>query len=181
MSVYKTGGGGTAAPAPEVRVKACPKCQHNLKRLYSKKKSKFYWFCQNATDACGAIYSEDSAGNPITRQVGREVIPELECPACGQGMVLVSGAKYGSFISCSKKECGYTIDLIDQDKGPGDAPDFRNLAPVCSEDPSHGPMRRRHGRNGSFWGCRQYPSCRSTRQMIQTGSEDDMQADGEGA
>lgn len=157
-----------AIPAPKLREGACPKCCGTLKRLFSRKKKKFYWFCQTATDECGAIYS-DADGEPQTTQITRDPVPDLECPACGRGMVYVVGGKYGAFLSCLDRQCGYTIDLRD----PSQPSSASNLAPLCPSDPAHGHMRRRKGRNGAFWGCRKFPACRSTREMSGATEHDD--------
>jgi ssDNA-binding Zn-finger/Zn-ribbon topoisomerase 1 len=133
----------------------CPDCGDGLKRLYSKKKDRYYWFCQNAQEACGAVFPDD-AGRPNTHRTRKDAPdPSVTCPDCGAPMQLVH-ARTGPFYSCSMyPECRGTVDVTDT----GD------LAPLCPDDPNHGPMRRRKGRNGAFWSCRCYPDCAATREI----------------
>lgn len=144
---------------PEIRPGACPRCGDDLKRVWSSKKQRFYWFCQNGEDICGAIFADD-AGEPRTVQITKEPVPDLTCPACqGASLEFVEGAKFGAFLSCP--ECHETFDLRDQTQPPS----TDNLAPLCPQDESHGHMKRRSGRNGAFWGCRKFPDCKGTRQI----------------
>lgn len=143
-------------PTPEIRHAACPRCGGALKKLWSGKRERHYWFCAAASDECGAIYP-DRDGEPWLRQVSKSPIPDMICPGCGRpSLERVEGGRYGPYLLCA--ECAQSYDLQDQDAPAGAG----NLAPLCSADPRHGHMRRRSGRNGPFWGCRQYPTCRAT-------------------
>jgi ssDNA-binding Zn-finger/Zn-ribbon topoisomerase 1 len=124
----------------------CPACKVALERLYSKKKSKHYWHCPE----CESWFSEKN-GAPMLDQVERgEPDPNVKCPDCQAPMRKISGTKSGPFHSCSRyPDCKGTVDI--QDDG--------SLAPICTEDASHGHMRRHKGQNGPFWGCRRYPDC----------------------
>lgn len=144
---------------PEMRRGACPQCGGDLKRAYSKRKERYYWFCQSAEEVCSAVYSDDD-GEPKLTRTTREPVPGLDCPECGAGMLYVEG-KFGAFLSCSDRDCNMTIDLADPAQPPG--PD--NLPPLCPDDPEHGFMRRRRGKKGDFWGCREYPGCTATEEV----------------
>lgn len=145
---------------PEIRRGACPACGADLKRVWSQKKQKNYWLCLGPEDQCGAIFSADENGEPRTTLITREPVPDLTCPACGDGSLeYVEGAKYGPFLSCPG--CEATVDLADQNAPPSQ----ENMAPLCPDDPEHGHMKRRAGMNGTFWGCRRYPKCHATRQI----------------
>lgn len=135
----------------------CANCNDELKRVYSKKKSRWYWVCQNAEKECGKWYSEKN-GAPVLRPAQKgEPDPDKKCPDCGSaGMRKVSGGSTGDFLSCARyPECKGTVDL--QDDG--------SLASLCHENPDHGPMRRRKGTNGLFWSCRRYPECTATQEI----------------
>lgn len=153
---------------PEIKC-GCPKCGGDLRKIFSKKRDKYYWMCMSATEKCGAFYTSDSQGKPILHHVEKEPVPDVLCPQCGSVMEMVTGGKFGAFLSCSSDTCKMTIDLIDQSANPT----IDNLAPICPTDPNHGHMKRRGGRNGQFWGCRAYPGCTSTRQLNDVGNGED--------
>ncbi len=133
---------------------SCPACRDDLKRVFSKKKSRHFWTCQKKE--CGKWYA-DKNGAPQLRPVAKgEPDESVKCPECGVSMQKLTGAAYGDFYSCSRyPECKTTVDL--QDDG--------SLAPPCPESPEHGPMRRRKGVNGLFWSCRRYPQCTATLEI----------------
>jgi ssDNA-binding Zn-finger/Zn-ribbon topoisomerase 1 len=137
-------------------VYSCPACGDQLKRVFSKKKSRHYWVCQNAEDVCGKWFA-DKNGIPRLRPVTKsDPDVSVKCPDCGSPMQKLTGAAHGDFYSCSRyPECKVTIDL--QDDG--------SLAPPCPDEPEHGPMRRRKGVNGIFWSCRRYPECTATSEI----------------
>lgn len=87
----------------------------------------------------------------------------MKCPKCGAEMVKKSG-KYGEFYSCRNfPKCRYSCDLdgtrdkyrarkgIDKDYG-----DF----PLCNA-----PLVKKHGKNGDFLSCAEYPYCKYSSQM----------------
>lgn len=134
----------------------CPGCGDTLKRIFSKKKQKHYWVCQNGTDKCGAFYS-DADGAPVLKHVTRgEPQVDVPCPDCQSPMRLISGGKNGDFYSCSRyPECKSTVDVDE----------LGNMPPMCPTDDEHGPMRRVKGSNGPFYGCRRYPECTATLEL----------------
>lgn len=129
----------------------CPDCGEPLKRCYSSKKEKHYWFCEAPQEECGAVFADDE-GKPMLHVVKKgEPDASMPCPACGAPMVKITGAKNGDFLSCSTyPNCRATIDIVDGE-----------LPPVCPDDPEHGHMRRREGKNGKFFSCRSYPECKA--------------------
>lgn len=134
----------------------CPACGGDLKQVFSKKKNRHYWVCQNNEETCGKWYA-DKNGAPQLRPVLKgEPDESVKCPGCGSPMQRLTGAAHGDFYSCGRyPECKATVDL--QDDG--------SLAPPCPENPEHGPMRRRKGANGLFWSCRRYPECTATMEI----------------
>lgn len=135
----------------------CPKCRNELKRVYSKKKDKYYWACQGATEECGAWYP-DADGKPKLPPKKSEPLADMPCPECTAPMQRVSGAGKSDFYSCSRyPDCKSTIDCA-----PNGAP-----APMCPHDESHGHMRFVQGRNGAFWSCRAWKSagCNATLEI----------------
>lgn len=121
----------------------CPKCRGALKRIYSRKRSKFYWSCQSAEEECGAWYPDD-AGKPKLPPKKLPPSADMPCPTCAAPMQRVSSATY-DFYSCSKyPDCKTTVDCL-----PDGTP-----APTCPTNEEHGHMRLRAGVNGKFWSCR---------------------------
>lgn len=135
----------------------CPNCGDALKKIWSNRRQKNYFACQAAAEACGKFYSEKN-GAPVKPVSKSEPDPGVPCVDCGAPMQKVVGAAHGDFYSCSKyPECKATVDLID-----GAFP------PPCPNDPEHGPMRRRAGKNGPFLSCRRYPQCDATQELART-------------
>lgn len=133
----------------------CPNCGDVLKKIWSKKKQKNYFACQNAGEACGKFYSEKN-GAPVVPVKKSEPDPGVPCPDCAAPMQKVVGAAHGDFYSCSKyPTCKSTVDLM---------PDG-TFTPACSSNAEHGPMRRRIGKNGPFLSCRRYPECDATQEL----------------
>ena len=88
----------------------------------------------------------------------------FKCPRCGSVLVKRNG-KNGEFWGCSNyPECKATFD---DDNGK---PDFdgkarsarliKNGAPKCPQ--CGNALVKRNGRNGEFWGCSNFPTCRVT-------------------
>lgn len=126
----------------------CPECGDELKRVWSNKKKKHYWLCQNASEACGRFFN-DRDGEPVKPIKKSEPDPTVSCPECEAPMVKIEGGAYGDFYSCSRREqgCKGTVDIL-----PGGS-----LPPLCPNDPEHGPMRFiRDSKNGPFLSCRRY-------------------------
>lgn len=135
----------------------CPNCGDELKKIWSNKKQKNYFACQNAGEVCGKFYSEKN-GAPVVPVKKSEPDPQgPACPECGALTQKVVGAAHGDFYSCSKyPQCKATVDLMPDGTFP----------PACPNDPEHhGPMRRRNGKNGPFLSCRRYPQCDATMEL----------------
>lgn len=133
----------------------CPNCGDELKRIWSNKKQKHYFACQNAGEACGKFYSEKN-GAPVVPVKKSEPDPGVPCPDCAAPMQKITGGAHGDFYSCSKyPECKATVDLMPDGAFP----------PACPVDADHGPMRRRTGKNGPFLSCRRYPECDATQEL----------------
>jgi ssDNA-binding Zn-finger/Zn-ribbon topoisomerase 1 len=123
----------------------CPKCQARgqLKRVYSRRREKWYWVCQTAESECGAWYPDDG-GRPKLPPRKSPPSADMPCPTCAAPMQRVQASTY-DFYSCSKyPACTTTIDCL---------PDGRP-APLCPHNEEHGHMRLRSGVNGKFWSCR---------------------------
>lgn len=148
----------------------CPKCGNDLKRIYSKKKSKHYWVCIGPEELCDAIYSERN-GEPVLLVFG-DPDPTCPCPECGAPMRMVKGGQYGDYWSCmAYPKCKGSLDIM---------PDGE-LPPPCPEDEDHGPMRIRPDKQGKCLGCRRYPEYTATLEMDGSPSRHKKNDDKEGA
>ncbi len=98
-------------------------------------------------------------------------LTEVPCPLCGEPMVLRSGRR-GEFLGCSRyPKCKGTLDFTRDENGkliPEEAPDPSEV-PTCEK--CGAPMVRRKGRYGPFWGCSNYPKCRSIVRIEQSAEE----------
>lgn len=125
----------------------CPCCDSGtLSRWYSAKRRRYYWHCAECD-----TWRPDHGGAPGT-PAPRERAQDVQCWHCGSDHVdMIHSPRTGSYHECAS--CRETWD-----------PD----APMCPDDPEYGPMRRRKGRNGGFFGCRRYPMCVATRSINET-------------
>ncbi len=88
-----------------------PDCK--TKRVWSRKASRFFWFCE-----CGRAFA-DADGQQIAAPLRSDPDPTIECPTCKSPMVRVTGAANGDFYSCSRwPRCQATreIDSEPEDK-----------------------------------------------------------------
>lgn len=140
---------------------SCPSCGDRLKRIYSNRRYRYFWVCAGDRTGCIHWYI-DSDGAPQLRPVAKsDPDPAIRCPDCDAPMCLVTGSVAGDFYSCSRfPDCRGIVDT---------QPDG-SLAPLCPNQPTHGPMRRRNARNGSFWSCRCHPTCTATRELLEIDS-----------
>lgn len=127
----------------------CPECgRESMTRIYSRAKGAYFWHCENPE--CD-VWRPDHDGKPGV-PAEREAAEDVTCWRCGSTEVeRVQSARTGEYLQC--KACRETWD---------------EGAPLCPDDPSHGPMRRRSGRNGEFFGCRRYPECVATRDITES-------------
>jgi DNA topoisomerase I len=118
-------------------------------------------------DDGGIVLEERSNNNGADKPEPTDV----PCPLCGEKMVVRSGRR-GEFLGCSRyPDCKGTLDFtLDENGGivPEEAPDPSD-APTCEKCGAI--MVRRKGRFGPFWGCSNYPKCRSIVRIEQTPEE----------
>lgn len=69
------------------------------------------------------------------------------CPRCGEKMVLRFG-RYGAYLSCTKKECGYTEKRMEK------------VGMKCPEEGCEGEIVEKRTKKGKiFYGCTNFPNC----------------------
>ena len=84
------------------------------------------------------------------------------CEKCGKPMLVRMG-RYGKFIACSGfPECKNTKQIEDASEG-GDSEQDKEEAPQC--ELCGNVMVKKRGRFGMFWGCSNYPTCKSIKPL----------------
>jgi len=88
-----------------------------------------------------------------------KVMTDIDCPQCKEGKLQKVWARSKYFYGCSRyPECNYSAPIEELNFNKEDyAEDFNweQPCPICS-----GEMKVRHGRYGSFLGCKNYPECK---------------------
>ena len=88
----------------------------------------------------------------------------INCPKCGASLEKKKG-KYGEFLSCSNyPDCTYSKDIDDKNKKNESASEnkLEIKCPKCGAR-----MVKRKGKRGEFYGCRRYPECTKTIDIIE--------------
>jgi DNA topoisomerase-1 len=107
-----------------------------------------------------------SADKNMRNIKGEETPTDVNCPECGQKMVIKWGRR-GQFLACPNyPTCKTTMNFTKQDDGNIQAQEKETTTekcPVCSGD-----MVVKQGRFGKFLACAKYPDCKGTK-SISTG------------
>ena len=119
----------------------CPACRSVLRRILGKMGP--FWGCTAFPD-CKATLN-DIAGKPST-----DINENYCCPICTRRMVKASK---GNYWFCSGYSKGCKVTLKDEEGFPQAA----QLCPKCKKF-----MVKRNGKNGMFWGCSEFPHCKTT-------------------
>ncbi len=106
------------------------------------------------------------------RNVKREeVLTELTCPKCQQGILAIKFGRNGEFVACNRyPECDFTSDFHRNGDGQilldaASAPETSDvMCNVCGR-----PMVIKKSRFGPFLGCSGYPECSNTRRLGKDG------------
>lgn len=93
------------------------------------------------------------------RKVG---IPSgIECPKCGDHLVIRLGHNGSSFLSCHS--CGFKSDYERDEKGNIRIVEPERIEKTCEK--CGRPMEIKHGRFGAFLACTGYPECKNTQPL----------------
>lgn len=88
---------------------------------------------------------------------------DIECPTCGQQMVIRLG-RNGQFLACSGyPDCKSTSNFTRDEEGkiiPEQPQEVDEECPTCGK-----PMMIRSGRYGQFLACTGYPECKTTKPL----------------
>ncbi|SFM59878.1 type I DNA topoisomerase [Thermodesulforhabdus norvegica] len=85
----------------------------------------------------------------------------VECPRCGNPLVIRLGQNGSSFLSCH--QCGFTSDYERDEKGNIRVVEPEKTDKVCEK--CGRPMQIKHGRFGAFLACTGYPECKNTQPL----------------
>lgn len=87
---------------------------------------------------------------------------DVICDKCSKAMV-VRMSRYGKFLACSGfPECKNTKQIEGNEDGESSDSDGEE-APLCEK--CGGLMAKKRGRFGMFWGCSNYPECKSIKPL----------------
>lgn len=129
----------------------CPECKQGfLKKKKNQKNNTFFWGCSNYPN-CNALF-QDKAGKP-------DIYEKQECFSCKQKTLKKINYAKGVFWKCENESCNATFS--DKNSKPVEKED--NLKPSdkykCLE--CNSPLIKRKGQYGYFWGCSDYPNCKT--------------------
>jgi DNA topoisomerase-1 len=109
-------------------------------------------------------FSDDLSTAERAMDAVREGVNErlnIECPECGEKLVLKFG-KTGPFLGCDKfPECKYTTNFRRTDDGSVEVEKPEETDELCEECGAR--MVVKNGRYGKFLACSRYPECKTTR------------------
>jgi DNA topoisomerase-3 len=141
----------------------CDKCSSLIARIKSKKGT-YFWACQNQK-TCNSLYqdSRGKKGDLIIRV--EQPKGDFPCPKCNKQMLRRQNKTNKEFFwVCSDDKC--KTFCKDDDGKLGKAAEKKAKAtsehkcPKCNE----GRLVKRGGKNGDFWGCNNFPKCKTAVQ-----------------
>ena len=131
---------------------------------------------ENYTGVLGGFYGEfkrllDEATKEL-EQEGKVDLPEEEldavCPKCGRKMVIKRG-RFGKFAACSGyPECKTTLPLDRNGHLAATEKEEEVVVEGMTCRLCGGPVVLKNGRFGKFYACKNYPTCRFTRQITKS-------------
>lgn len=128
---------------PPSRVHFCAACKKPLRRIDGKKGP--FWGCT------GFPLCKTSL-NDVDGKPSRDIDEHYRCPLCTRQLVRAAPEK-GDYWFCSGFQKGCKVTLADHNGRPETA----YLSHRCGHL-----LVKRKGKNGEFWGCREYPQCKTT-------------------
>ena len=130
-------------------------------RRRNRKNGEFFWVCSD--DKC-KTFCKDNNGQ-LGEKVEKAVKPTSEhnCPNCKEGNLIKRKGAKGDFWGCNNfPKCKTTFQ--DKDGKPNivaiEKPKSEHKCPNCNK----GSLIKRKGAKGDFWGCNNYPKCKTTFQ-----------------
>ncbi len=93
-------------------------------------------------------------------KAGETVVTEEKCPNCGEFLLQKLG-RYGKYLTCPNKECGYKKSLEE-----------RMSDEKC--DKCGAPMLIKKGRYGEYLACSNYPDCQNIKSLKKVEESDEI-------
>ena len=139
----------------------CPTCGKQIMRRRNRKNGEFFWVCSD--DKC-KTFCKDNNGQ-LGEKVEKAAKPTSEhsCPNCKEGSLIKRKGAKGDFWGCNNfPKCKTTFQ--DKDGKPNivviEKPKSEHKCPNCNK----GSLIKRKGAKGDFWGCNNYPKCKTSFQ-----------------
>tara|TARA_B100000700_G_scaffold267699_1_gene307852 strand:- start:130995 stop:133505 length:2511 start_codon:yes stop_codon:yes gene_type:complete len=136
----------------------CPVCSSQMKRTKSKKTKQYIWFCTDKN--CKTFCKDDNGklGEKIEKATS-----DHKCPNCDKGRLVKRKGKNGDFWGCNNYPDCKTSVPDNNGKPDYNAPKKEKQTsnyscPNCEK----GKLVKRKGKNGDFWGCNNYPECKTS-------------------
>ncbi len=138
----------------------CEVCKKGTLLRKKSQKGTMYFQCQEAE--CKQIYTEDEGMIPklYVKEVVEQSATKFTCFKCEKGELERKKGQYGYYHKC--KECGTNFKEGDDlaPIKPKPKPKSEHKCPNCKE----GYLVIRNGAKGAFFGCNNYPKCKTTQQ-----------------
>jgi DNA topoisomerase-1 len=143
----------------------CPECDNGNRMIRKSGKYGVFLGCEGYPQ-CGYTIIIDEAGN----EKETKVETGIPCPECGNKIVNKKG-KFGEFYGCSayptctwKGQVDAEGKIIEKKKKEVETSD------IDCESCGKGKMVKRSGKFGVFLACNQYPECKSTIKLDESGN-----------
>lgn len=147
------------------KVYTCDKCKSVVTRVKSKKTKKHLWVCND--DNCKTWYNDNVGrrGDEIVRV--EQPKGDHKCPTCSKQIMRRRNRKTGEFFwVCSDDKCktfckdnnGQLGEKVVRIVKPKQTSEHK--CPNCKE----GDLVKRKGPKGDFWGCNNFPKCKTAFQ-----------------
>lgn len=140
----------------------CPTCSKQMMRRKNKEKETFFWVCSD--NECKTFCSDNDGKLGVKLVKKEKQTSEHKCNSCKDGAMIKRTGRNGDFWSCNNyPKCNNTL------KDDNGKPDF-NYKPKEKEKSEHkcpnckdGYLILKNGSKGAFWGCNNYPKCKTIK------------------
>ncbi len=141
----------------------CPTCGKNMLRRKNRTSGEFFWVCED--DTCKTFCKDNNGTLGDKVEPKKKQTSEHDCDKCKTGKMIARNGKNGVFWSCNNyPKCENAMP--DKDGKPdyeakkNSKPTSEHKCPNCDK----GYLVKRNGQKGAFWGCNNYPKCKTIKE-----------------